>query len=96
MQIVKKKSLFPLIIIMVVVVFVGLAVTLVSALLVGSAGTSLIDFSNMNFASFGIIIGIGLISIGFIITIILLIIAKIGFDKGADWIKQQKEEVLKK
>lgn len=92
----KKKSLFPLLIIMVIVVFVGLAITFVSALIIGSSGTSLIDFSNMNFASFGIIIGIGLISIGFIITIILLIIAKIGFDKGADWIKKQKEEVWKK
>lgn len=88
----KKKSTFYLLIAMLAIGFIGLTVTMIMALILGESQTSIIDFSNMNFVNVGIVMVIGLIFLCFIFTVLLLIIAKIGFDNIADFIKNKKWE----
>lgn len=88
----KKKTLFYLLITMVSIGFIGIITTLVLALIFGSSQNAIIDFSNLNFVNIGIVMAIGLVFVCFILTIILLIIAKIGVEKIFDFIKNKKWE----
>ncbi len=58
----KKKSLFSLLIIMVIVAFVGLALTITLAVIMGGNATNIFDISAMNLFNVGIVLLIGLIS----------------------------------
>lgn len=77
---------------MLAVGFIGLTSTLIIALSLGGSQTSVIDFSNMNFVNVGVVMIIGIMLICFIFTVLLLIIAKVGFDNIADFIKNKKWE----
>lgn len=72
----KKKSLFNLLIIMVIVAFVGLGLTITLAVIMGGNATNIFDISAMNLFNVGIVLLIGLISLCLILAVFLLIFAK--------------------
>ncbi len=86
----KKKSIFYLLLAMLAVGVIGLIVTVIAALVLGSMQASVIDFSNMNFINMGMVMYIGIMCICFIFIVLLLIIAKIGVDNIAYFIKNEK------
>ena len=86
----KKKSLFNLLIIMVIVAFLGLGLTITLAVIMGGNATNIFDISAMNLFNVGIVIG--LISLCLILAVFLLIFAKIGFENIVDFIKNKKWE----
>lgn len=88
----KKKSLFNLLIIMVIVAFVGLGLTINLAVIMGGNATNIFDISAMNLFNVGIVLLIGLISLCLILAVFLLIFAKIGFENIVDFIKNKKWE----
>ena len=88
----KKKSLFNLLIIMVIVAFVGLGFTITLAVIMGGNATNIFDISAMNLFNVGIVLLIGLISLCLILAVFLLIFAKIGFENIVDFIKNKKWE----
>lgn len=88
----KKKSLFNLLIIMVIVAFVGLRLTITLAVIMGGNATNIFDISAMNLFNVGIVLLIGLISLCLILAVFLLIFAKIGFENIVDFIKNKKWE----
>ena len=88
----KKKSLFNLLIIMVIVAFVGLGLTIPLAVIMGGNATNIFDISAMNLFNVGIVLLIGLISLCLILAVFLLIFAKIGFENIVDFIKNKKWE----
>ena len=88
----KKKSLFNLLIIMVIVAFVGLGLTINLAVILGGNATNIFDISAMNLFNVGIVLLIGLISLCLILAVFLLIFAKIGFENIVDFIKNKKWE----
>lgn len=88
----KKKSLFNLLIIMVIVAFVGLGLTITLAVIMGENATNIFDISAMNLFNVGIVLLIGLISLCLILAVFLLIFAKIGFENIVDFIKNKKWE----
>ena len=88
----KKKSLFNLLIIMVIVAFVGLGLTITLAVIMVGNATNIFDISAMNLFNVGIVLLIGLISLCLILAVFLLIFAKIGFENIVDFIKNKKWE----
>lgn len=88
----KKKSVFNLLIAMVVIGFLGIGTILVLALLFGSSSQNILDISNMNFVNIGLVMLIGVIFMCLIFTVLLLIIAKVGIENVADFIKNKKWE----
>ena len=88
----KKKSLFNLLIIMVIVAFVELGLTITLAVIMGGNATNIFDISAMNLFNVGIVLLIGLISLCLILAVFLLIFAKIGFENIVDFIKNKKWE----
>ena len=88
----KKKSLFNLLIIMVIVAFVGLGFKITLAVIMGGNATNIFDISAMNLFNVGIVLLIGLISLCLILAVFLLIFAKIGFENIVDFIKNKKWE----
>lgn len=88
----KRKSIFYILLAMLAVGFIGLTVTMIVAVALGGSQKSIIDFANMNFVNVGIVMVIGLILICFICTVLFIIIAKIGIDNAADFIKKKKWE----
>lgn len=88
----KKKSLFNLLIIMVIVAFVGLGLTITLDVIMGGNATNIFDISAMNLFNVGIVLLIGLISLCLILAVFLLIFAKIGFENIVDFIKNKKWE----
>lgn len=88
----KKKSLFNLLIIMVIVAFVGIGLTITLAVIMGGNATNIFDISAMNLFNVGIVLLIGLISLCLILAVFLLIFAKIGFENIVNFIKNKKWE----
>lgn len=88
----KKKSLFNLLIIMVIVAFVGMGITITLAIIMGGSTTNIFDISAMNLFNVGLVLLIGLISLCLILAVFLLIFAKIGFENIVDFIKNKKWE----
>lgn len=88
----KKKSVFNLLIAMVVIGFLCIGTILVLALLFGSSSQNILDISNMNFVNIGLVMLIGVIFMCLIFTVLLLIIAKVGIENVADFIKNKKWE----
>ena len=88
----KKKSLFNLLIIMVIVAFLGLGLTITLAVIMVGNATNIFDISAMNLFNVGIVLLIGLISLCLILAVFLLIFAKIGFENIVDFIKNKKWE----
>ena len=72
----KKKSLFNLLIIMVIVAFLGLGLTITLAVIMGGNATNIFDISAMNLFNVGIVLLIGLISLCLILAVFLLIFVK--------------------
>lgn len=77
---------------MVVIGFLGIGTILVLALLFGSSSQNILDISNMNFVNIGLVMLIGVIFMCLIFTVLLLIIAKVGIENVADFIKNKKWE----
>lgn len=88
----KKKSLFKLLLAMVIVIFAGFGLTIALAVILGGNSNNLLDMSSMNFYNVGLVLIIGLFSLCLILAVFLLIFAKIGFENIADFIKNKKWE----
>lgn len=91
-----KKSIFSQLLIAIIVALICIVLTVVIALMVGSANADLFDFSNLNWANVIPIILIGLFMTGGIVGVILLITAKDIFIKAKEYMEQTKKDGGKK
>lgn len=72
----KNKSVFWLLITMIIIGFAGVAVTLILMFVFTNSKTEIFDFSNINFISMGLGIIIGLLFICFVFSVMLFFISK--------------------
>ncbi|MCD8129239.1 MAG: hypothetical protein LUD54_06645 [Oscillospiraceae bacterium] len=88
----KKNSIFTFLLLLLAIAFVGIAVIFILALRFGFSGKPLIDFSAINFANLGIVVFAGFLVMLFVFMAILIILAKICWEKIRDYKESQKKE----